>query len=252
MVRAWIAVVLAACGGRAPPPPAPPGPPAAVESNRAEAEPWTPPPQPRKVVGRGPLGAVRNGEILVEDELGPRSLSSVDVVSAKRSDLWHPCVRDAVAHRERAVRDLLGDALTAYLVACDRTTGTVAFGSSARRTAMQRSYLGISGVVTKAVARLEIAVVRHGEVLPERITILAGSTRWTSIDLDAVWRPSEESSVATLPFTRGLAGVIRIVLDADEPILRFESAAGSEDIVITLDMKQDLRVLAELSDALNP
>jgi hypothetical protein len=86
--------------------------------------------------------------------------------------------------------------------------------------------------------------------MPEKITILAGATRWTSIGLDPVYDPVAERSVATLPFTRALASVIRTVLDADEPILRFESAAGSEDVVITEDMKQDLRVLAELSDAL--
>jgi hypothetical protein len=94
--------------------------------------------------------------------------------------------------------------------------------------------------------------VRHGAVLPEKITILTGATRWTSIGLDAVFDPVAERSVATLPLTHALARVIRSVLDADEAILRFESAEGSEDVVITEDMKQDLRVLSELADALNP
>jgi len=248
-MRAWI-LVLAACGSPAAPPPAAPAPPAPVASNRAEAEPWTPPPRkPREFVVRGPLGAVQS-EIRVDEGLPPRRFPGPEALSAKRSDLWHPCVREVVEHRERSVRDLLGDALTAYLVTCDRAAGTVTFGSSDRRTAAKRSYLGISGVVAKTTARLELAVVRHGEVLPERITILAGTTRWTSIGLDPVYDPVAERSVATLPFTRALARVIRTVLDADEAILRFESGAGSEDVVITEDMKQDLRVLAEISDAL--
>ncbi len=250
-MRAWLVVVLAACGGSAPPPPVAPAPPPPVASNRAEAEPWTPPPaRPRDFVGRGPLGAVRD-DILVED-LRPRPIANLDVLAEKRSDLWHPCVRDVVQRRERSVRDLLGDALTAYLVTCDRASGTVTFGSSDRRTATKGSYLGISGVVTATTARLELAVVRRGDVLPERITILAGATRWTSIGLDPVYDAALVRSVAMLPFTRALARVIRIVLDSDEAILRFESAAGSEDVVITEDMKQDLRVVAELSDALNP
>jgi hypothetical protein len=251
-MRAWIVMVLAACGGPAAPPPAAPAPPAPVTSNRAEAEPWTPPPaKPKQLVVRGPLGAMQR-EIRVEDELPVRMVGRLEDLSSKRSDLWHPCVRDVVQGRERTVRDLLGDALTAYLVTCDRVAGTVTFGSSDRRTAAKGSYLGISGVVTATTARLELAVVRHGEVLPERITILAGTTRWTSIGLDPVYDPVAERSVATVPFTRSLARVIRTVLDADEAILRFESTAGSEDVVITENMKQDLRVLAELGDALNP
>lgn len=251
-MRAWIVMVAAACGGPAAPPPATPAPPAPVASNRAEAEPWTPPPaKPRQFVLRGPLDVVQN-EILIENELRRGSFPGPEAISAKRSDLWHPCVRDVVQHRDRTVRDLLGDALTAYLVACDRAAGTVTFGSSDRRTASKRSYLGISGVITKTTARLDVAVVRHGEMMPERITILAGATRWTSITLDPVFDPVAERSVATLPFTRALAHVIRVVLDADESILRYESASGSEDVVISEDMKQDLRVLAELGDALDP
>ena len=247
-MRAWIVVVLAACGGAAPP--VAPAPPAPVASNRAEAEPWTPPPAPpRNFVARGLLGAVRD-DLLVED-LRPPPIASLEVLAAKRSDLWHPCVRDVVQRRERSVRDLLGDALTAYLVACDRASGTVTFGSRDRRTATKGS-LGISGVVTATTARLELAVVRRGDVLADRITILAGATRWTSISLDPVYDAGLERSAATLPFTRALGRVIRIVLDSDEAILRFESSTGSEDVVITEDMKQDLRVLAELSDALNP
>jgi hypothetical protein len=250
-MRAWIIVVLAACGGAAAPAPAVPAPAAPVASNRAEAEPWTPPPaKPRKVAVSGPF--VLRDELLVEEEMRPRLRVGPDVISAKRSDLWHPCVRDVVEQRDRAIRDLLGDALTTYLVTCDRAAGTVTFGSSDRRTASQRSYLGISGIVTRTAARLELAVVRHGAVTPEKITILAGTTRWTSVGLDPVFDPVAERSVATLPFTRALTRVIRTVLESDEAILRFESAAGSEDVVITEDMKQDLRVLAELGDVLNP
>jgi hypothetical protein len=248
-MRAWFLVVLVACGGHAAPPVTAPAPPPVVASNRAEAEPWTPP-VPKAVPG--PFSAVRGARVIVDDALRPRRIASLDVVSAKRSDLWHPCAREVVEQRDRSVRDLLGDVLTAYLVTCDRATGTVAFASSDRRTVATQSYLGISGVVTRASARLELAIVRHGDVMPERITILAGTTRWTSVALDPVLDPDAERSVATLPFTRALARVIRTAIDADEAILRFESSAGSEDIVITEDMKQDLRVLSELADALNP
>lgn len=252
-MRAWMALLLAACAGPAAPPPTVPAPPPPAPSTRAEAEPWTPPqraPADRRLVIRSPIALVR-GDLLVDSELRPR-LSGLETISAKRSDLWHPCVRSVVEQRERSVRDLLGDVLTAYLVACDRTSGSVAFGSSDRRTAAAGSSLGISGVVTATTARLELSVVRAGDALPERITILAGATRWTSIPLDPVFDPVAERSVAALPFTRALARVVRAVLDADEAFVRFESATGSEDVVITEDMKQDLRVLSELADALSP
>jgi len=242
-VRAWIFVVVAACGAPAATPPIAPAPPAPVTSNRAEAEPWSPPPKP---VVRGPLVGVSR----VDGSPRARPIANFDVIPAKRSDLWHPCVRDVVQSRERPARDLLGDVLTAYLIACDRAAGSVTFGSRERRD--ESSYLAISGSVTASSARLELAVVRHGDVLPERITILAGATHWTSIALDPDFDPVAERSVASLPFTRALSRVIRTVLDSDEAILRFESSAGSEDVVITEDMKQDLRVLSELSDALNP
>lgn len=241
-MRVWIFGLVAACG--APPVPArATEPPARAPSTRAVAEPWTPPPRPPEPPVTGPIRILRRGALPSPGSLG------ADAVAPKRSDLWSSCVRDVASRFEPRMRDLLGDVLTAYFVGCDGATGTVTLGSRVRAGA---SVLGIAGTVSPTSARLELAIMRRGEVPPERITILAGATRWTSTGLDPVVDRATGQSTATLPLTRALARVVRTVLDSDEPIVRFEASDGDEDVVISEDEKQELRVLLELADVLTP
>jgi hypothetical protein len=202
-----------------------------VKSERAEAEPWTPAPaaSPRpsreEVILRGPSLQRRFGT--VEE-------------TSKRSDLWDPCVRDVLQDRDPATRDALGDALTGYAVTCDRAL---------RRIEFEPAGIGLRGVLTGA--RTEVALrVAYGVERSdpfERITILAGPLRWTSprLDVDHV-RVDLES--AEVPFAPSLARVVRRMLDEPDASIRFETASGYDEIILSDETKQDIRAML---DALN-
>lgn len=241
-MRAWILVVLAACGG-APPPAAQPAAPPPAPSTRAEAEPWRPPPTPP------PSRTNRSREQIILDEM-PRLRRDQAELTEKRSDLWTPCVRDLVEARDRAFRNELGDALTFYTTKCDREAQHAIFGPPQRRFYQRNSYFGFIGDLTPRTVRIELLFVRRGGPPPERITLIAGAARWTSQKLDALVE-TDVSSVK-LPYTRSVARVLRKMLETDDAIVRFEAEVGSEDMLVTEEMKGDLGVFVELADSLSP
>ena len=238
-------VMIAGCGG-APPAPAEPVPPPpepardpAIAEPAPRPRPRIEPPStnPRTIILRGPLSA---DDVIVME----RNVARAEPLAEARSDFWDPCVRDLVAGLPRAQRDELGDALTLAMTTCDRAAQRATFAPPRRRSYAAGSYLGFSGEITPNSVRLELVVVRRGGPPPERITLLAGATRWTSPTLDDT--QDGDAFVATVPYTRSAARVLHVLLDAPDPILRFESADGADDIVIGDDMKSDLRVFADL------
>ena len=83
----------------------------------------------------------------------------------------------------------------------------------------------------------------------ERITLIADGVRWSSpridFDDDGGWE------IATLPLGRELARVVKHAAESRDALLRFEAERGYEDVVLTDDMKQDLRVMLDALDAIN-
>jgi hypothetical protein len=192
---------------------------------------------PRPIVLRAPLS---RDEVIVFD----RTFVRGEPVAEARSDYWDPCVRDLLEGRPRPQRDALGDALALAATTCDRAAQRATFVPPRHRAYAAGSYLGFAGEVTPRSVRLELVIVRRGGPPPERITLLAGATRWTSPKLDTV--VDGDTATATLTYTRSVARALQVALDTPDAILRFESATGADDIVLGDDMKADLRVFADL------
>jgi len=237
--------VVAGCGGGAPAPaePAPPLP--APTRELAVAEP-APPPRPlpppsspgqRPIILRSPLS-------LRDEVIVPVRGARAEPIAEARSDRWDPCVRDLLANLPRPQRDALGDALTLATTTCDRSAQRATFSPPQRRAYAASSHLGFAGEITPRSVRLELVIVRRGGPPPERITLLAGRTRWTSPKLDVT--VEGDTATAALPYTRSVARALQAVLDAPDAIVRFESESGADDIVLADDIRADLRVFADL------
>lgn len=148
------------------------------------------------------------------------------------------------------LRDELGDALTQAMTTCNRDTRTITFEPPrSGRAYATGSHVGIAGVLTPTTTELVLRVVTRGHA-PERLTIFAGSVRWSSPPLEATHDPIWGRELAAIPYTRTLARVVRKVLDTDGALLRFESASGIEDIAITEELALDLRAMLDVVEDL--
>lgn len=192
----------------------------------------------------------RDETLIFERPLVPFRIG--ETLYEKKSDYWSPCVRDFVQTQPEAARQALGEALSLYSTTC--TTGPVKrveFRTPATgRTAPAQSHLGLIGAIEPGTCELSLEAAYHGEpVHAERITLIADGVRWSSPRLD--FDGDDGWEIATLPFTRALARVVARAIDARDTLLRFESAKGYEDVVVTDEMKQDLRVMLDALDAIN-
>ncbi len=167
--------------------------------------------------------------------------------AGRKSDYWSPCVRAFVQQQPAAARELLGDALSLYGTSCSATR--VEFRvPRARRSTRAQSQLGLVGALERTSRELALRAVYHGEPLgAERITLIADGVRWTSphIGLDA----EAGGEVATLPFTRTLARVVRRTIEARDALLRFEGPTRYEDVALADDLKQELQVMLDALEA---
>lgn len=243
--------VLAACSAPANQPTTPAR--ADVEpapSTKAIAEPYKPPPARQRpaprMYRRGP------GTVVVLDEMNASPVINLrpDDIAQKRSDLWDPCVRELVQTRAADIRDDLGDALTQSMTTCVREMRTITFEPPrSGRAYAAGSHVGIAGVLTPKTTDIVLRVVARGHA-PERLTILAGGTRWTSSTLDVTHDAIWQRELAAIPYTKTVARVVRRMLDTDGALLRFESATGIEDVPITEELALDLRAMIDVVDEL--
>ncbi len=205
--------------------------------------------------GRSPLGDIPReargrDETPVFDRPPVRARPGESFYESKR-DFWSPCVRDFVETQPEAAREVLGEALSAYSTAC--TTGPVKrveFRTPRTgRTAPAESHLGLIGVLEPGTCELSLEAAYRGEpVHAERITLIADGVRWSSPRLD--FDRYDDGETVTVPLSRALLRVVARAIDAHETIVRFEGAAGYEDVVVTGEMKQDLRVMLDALDAI--
>jgi hypothetical protein len=234
-----------------------------------------PPPPPRKAASAAiprtrliPQRGVPIGDPLargVWNGIDPQTLEDVGVldrslrlamlpdVSNKKSDFWSPCVRDFVQLQPEPARDALGEALSLYGTACTGGPSRRVEFQAPRtdRTAPVQSYLGLVGALERTSCELALRAAYHGRpVRAERITLIADGVRWSSprIDFDD---DDDGWEIATLPLGRELARVVKRTAEARDALLRFEAGHDFEDVVLTEDMKQDLRVMLDALDAIN-
>jgi hypothetical protein len=170
----------------------------------------------------------------------------------RKSDYWSPCIRDFVQTQPEPARAALGEALSLYSTSC---TGApvrrIEFRTPpAGRVTPAASHLGLIGALDPTTCDLALTAAYHGEpIQAERILLIADGVRWSSpriaFDREDGWE------TATLPLTRSLARVVQQAITARDTVLRFEGARDYQDVVVTEEMKQDLRMLLDALDAIN-
>jgi hypothetical protein len=261
-------IAMLACGGAQSSMTAP-GRPGDAPVARAAVEPPAVPPAPaqhprsQEILARVgvPVRSLRGLQggnqalILVGREDGierlPTWLRAGEPSFARKSDYWSPCVRDFVQTQPEAARDTLGEALSLYSTTCSGAARRVEFQTPRlARGAPPQSSLGLVGALERTTCELSLRATYHGEpVEAERITVIADGVWWSSprieIESDDGWE------IATLPLTRTMARVVRRAAEARDTLLRFEGPRGYQDVAVTDEMKQDLRVMLDALDAIN-
>jgi hypothetical protein len=242
MARA-VLLIIAACHPSAPPRVTPVAPP---KHDLAVAEPVPVQPAPPARNAIYPPGMPIGQLPYWNPEIGiPIGMYRPDelVISLRKSDEWPPCVRRFTMNLPGALRDTVGEALAWCDTSC--ANGPLVFSPPPH----DASYLGIAGTLDVTRRELALEVAYHGDAIdPDRITLIADGVRWTSprldFDANAGWR------VAHLPLTRDVARAVRRTLDANDAVLRFESARGYEDAAITEDTKLHVRALIDALEEL--
>lgn len=245
------------------PRPSQPRPPA-LQSPLAQREAWWQP----LAQNRGPreLVALGSGPIALEHRPRWRERDGVDA-DILESELWEPCVREFVRARPERVRRALTAALARYQTACTPDDGVALQGARGLdgRERRGRSDVGFTGTLSAARAtaaranavpatavraNVSLRVAYCGEpIAAERIVISAGSERWSSPRLPFA-QDVHGCEVAELPWTRALARVVGAAADGGDAVVAFEGRAA-HDLAVTDEMKQHLRAMLEVLEALD-
>jgi hypothetical protein len=247
-----LAVMLGACTGGSAPAPPPATPVSKPASELAVAEPYTPPPaappgahnRTSIDLGRSPilLGHFGGAVLLGDDTSG----------IAKRSDLWDPCVREFVQTRDPAVRNVLGDALSQYPTSCGNPEHRLKV-LAPLRTYRQGSYVALVGSLGPKTNDISLLVDHYGAMLDaERITIITDGAKWTSARLDFEANVVDHREAASVPYTSTVARLVERMLDTKDAVIRFEGPRGTDELIVTDDMKRDLQGMLDVLDALSP
>lgn len=251
-----LVLAVAACGGASPPPRTespPPRAPAdpAVAEPRPAARPQ-PPRDPRAAIVPGrPLYSNRDEVILREQQRGP-TLRLDPSGAVAESQYWDRCVREFVAAQPESIRRALTTAFTRCATQCDpsgRIVLQLTRGSDGRdRRGM--SDVGFAGSLSPQRIDLSLRLAYCGQPPPiaDHVVITADNQRWTSPPLDFE-RDEHGCEVVELPTTRSLLRALRTAVDAPDAAVHFEGKRA-EDLVVTEDMKRDLRVMLDAIEAL--
>jgi len=172
--------------------------------------------------------------------------------SVAESDMWSPCVKDYVRAQPERARRALTAALARYVTSCDADQRVVLerpFAGGRHRRAGSDVFL----VGTFATDRRELAlrITYCGDVRPraDRAVLVSDRTSWTSLPL--VFDPDSAGCIAAqIPYTESLGRVVRKMIEGREASVRFEGPAQYEDITIGDEVRNDLRVMLDVVEAL--
>jgi hypothetical protein len=168
------------------------------------------------------------------------------------NNTWADCVKDFVDAQRSLAREPLLDALAVYFTTCDRVERRIVVEAprpvpSGHDYAFE-SHVSFGAHLTKTQSRVWLSVTYHGDsrILAERIKVAADDFRWTSPPLsfehDAS-NPSWES--AEIPYTRALQGIVRKIIESRDVIIRFEGPKSHADLIVTDEMKHDLKLMLD-------
>lgn len=218
-------IVLAACGAPPRPSPASAPPPPARDLAVAEpvkAQPLPPPRRDRDL-------AIVLGARDEVPGIGRRVLQPGEIAVAER-DLWSPCVRDFVAGQPAATRRALTAAFARFPTSCDAEKRVVL---EAPREYGER-YVVFRGPLTAMT--FDVVCGTPGPA----VAIVHDGQRWTGTATSTQLGACTTTSVPDMP---SLRRVLREVAEARD--------ATAQDVVITDDMKRDLRLVLDALDALS-
>jgi hypothetical protein len=177
--------------------------------------------------------------------------------SLRLNNTWTDCVKDFVDAQTSAARERLVEALSVYFTTCDRVERRIVveaprLAPSGHDYAFE-SHISFGGHLTKAGSKIWLSVAYHGDspIQAERIKVAADEFRWTSPPLKfehdgsgTVWEH------AAIPYTRNMQGIVRKVIEAKDVIVRFEGPRSHADLVVTDEMKHDLKLMMDALSAI--
>ncbi|HEU4727208.1 MAG TPA: hypothetical protein VFT22_04950 [Kofleriaceae bacterium] len=183
----------------------------------------------------------------------PAPASSPVPEGSLRGATWFDCVKDFVDAQREPARARLIDALSVYFTTCDKIERQIAFQPprpfpSGHNYFLESSYISFTGELSRTRSQARLRVVYHGDkwISAQRIKIAADDFRWTSPAL--AFRRDDDTAVwesAELPYSRALQPIVRRIVDSKEAIIRFEGRQSHGDLVVTDEMKQDLRLMMD-------
>jgi hypothetical protein len=172
-------------------------------------------------------------------------------------DVWHDCVKDFVEAQKESARAQLIDALSVYSTTCDKFERHVAVAAPLSMATGHDysldSHVSFGAHLAKAGSKVWLSAAYHGGswIYAERIKIAADEFRWTSPrlafshdDSSPIWEHAE------LPYTKALQPIIRRIIEAKDVTIRFEGPRSNADLIVTPEMKQDLKLMMDALSAI--
>ena len=183
--------------------------------------------------------------------LGWRRWSATEIGVAE-SDMWSPCIKDYVRAQSERARRALPAAIARYTTSCDGDRRVVferpLAGGRLRKTG---SDVFLVGTFATNQHELALRITYCGSVRPraDRAVLVSDGSSWTSLPL--VFDPDASGcSVAHIPYTEALGRIVREMIEGREASVRFEGAAQYEDIPVGDELRNDLRVMLDVVEAL--
>ena len=235
-------IVLVACSAPVTPAhePAPAPPP---KRDLAVAEP--PPKQPTPPEEIDPYGQSGRDRLIT---VSPRRRDLVPIGNERRvfplqqeidvaaRDLWSPCVRDFVQAQPEHARRPFAAVVARYPTSCDASHRIV--------VEAPLEYRDRFVVLRGALTALTLDVVTCGMAPNGSVEIIYDGRRWTGL---ATTEQISGCAITSVPDMPSLRRVLRDVVDAKDVIARVDTI----DVVVTFEMKRDLRLMLDALDVLS-
>ncbi|HEY0987299.1 MAG TPA: hypothetical protein VGD80_09625 [Kofleriaceae bacterium] len=196
--------------------------------------------------------AAYTDERLAERDPKPEPEPARSPSASQRNSPLADCVKDFIDAQIASAHDRLVEALQVYSTTCDRVERRVVV-EAPRPTPSGHDYafeshISFGGHLTKTQPKLWLSVSYHGDapIQAERIKVAADEFRWTSPPLKfehdssgTVWEHAD------IPYTRNMQGIVRKMIESKDVIVRFEGPRSHADLVVTDEMKHDLKLMME-------
>lgn len=196
--------------------------------------------------------AAYTDERLAERDPKPEPEAPRSPSASQRTSPLADCVKDFVDAQIAPARERLVEALSVYSTTCDRVERRVVVEaprpSPSGHDYAFESHISFGGYLTKTQPKVWLSVSYHGDtpIQAERIKVAADEFRWISPPLKfehdssgTVWEHAD------IPYTRNMQGIVRKMIESKDAIVRFEGPRNHADLVVTDEMKHDLKLMMD-------